>query len=222
MKVVFALTGRFDTYFKAKRDPLAKAATEAMQAAADGAKDEVRTEVKRAFKRTPPAARRRGQNFEKSFRADAFPNKRRRKFSLSPAAVLKALAGFAGIFETGGKVSPSPGVVIPLPAARRLNLDRSETGRGQLAKKSDIEAAVDRFGEKGGLVSVPVRGGYLLGADRATAMREGLKVKRGFNFAPLFLIQRSVTLPKKLNFIATVRKWQRRLPELFNKVFKDG
>jgi hypothetical protein len=219
MKLLFALTGRFDDYIKEKQLPLKKATTLAMQEVATEAKDEVRAQVRANFKRTPAAARKRGQNFEKSFRADAFPNPRRKKFSLNPAAVVQALARFAGVFEKGAEAT---GVVIPLPAARKLNLDRSETGRGQFTKRSDIEAAVDRFGMKGGLVSVPIRGGFMLGADRRIALREGLRVKRGFNMAPLFLLLNRVRIPKKLDFMGAVRRAQKKLPAIFDRVFQDG
>lgn len=220
MQLRFVLTGDLERHFAEKSRPISEAATRALRAVADQAKEELRASVRASFRRTPPVARRAGQNFVNAFRAETWP-RGRRQHSLRAATVVAANASFAGIFETGGTVTARGRyLVVPLRPAVRLGLDRGTSRTGRLRKWAQIDRAAQLMG---GLRPIPSRSGMVLGADREAAARHGLRPRRKRqSFVPLFALVRQVTLPRKLNFARIVARADRRLPELFARFLRDG
>ena len=219
----FAFTGNLDAHLRAKNHALASAVTGAMQRVAQEAKDDLRAQGK-GFKRTPPYARRRGQDFLKSLRGDAYPN-RRGVVSLEAAAVILAKPQFLEAFETGGFILPRRGrfLVQALPAAKRKTLERSyRTGpKGKRYRKyADIPGAEKLFGK---LKLVPAKGGgFVLGPDREHAARQGMKPRRkSFDIVPLFYLRPSTQVPRKFNFDKVTRTADRDLPKFFERFYTD-
>jgi hypothetical protein len=205
------------------RGDVAKATTGGMQDAVDGFKAEIRGQVRANFRRTPPYARRRGLDFEKSFQADAYPSQKSKRESLGPAGFFQARAKAAELFETGGEVSGRRYLAIPLPAARRLKLDYAALTRGNtgtFGKRTNIDAINDRFGP---LHILPTSGGgFILAADAKRAAKEGLKPKGKKAYVPLVLMTPRVTVPDKLDFFGTADRWAGRLDSLIERRFNRG
>lgn len=206
----------------------ATAQTRAMADVVAGWKGEIRPLVKANFQRTPPYARARGLNYEKSFQGSSYPSKG--KVSADPAGFLIAKADFAQVFEDGGSSRPKSRryLAIPLAGAKKLGLDYGPSKSNRLSKRSLVEEAERRFG-----ALRPIRskaGNTILAADTHGKAKGGFlgtvlggKVKiakaRGKkrDFVPLFVLVRSVRLPKKLNFVALAQKWLNRLPDFTEK-----
>ena len=197
----------------------ATAQTKAMADVVEGWKTDIRALVRENFKRTPPAARKRGLNFEKSFQGTTFP--RKGKASFDPAGFLAAKADFAQVFEEGGR-SQARGryLAIALPAAKKLGLDY-DGSTGHLRKRSMVEAAEKRFGalrpikSKAGNIVLAVSTGAKGGSRGARVNGKFVSVKaRGKkrDFIPLFVLVKLVRLPKKLRFVYLAQKWLNRLP----------
>jgi hypothetical protein len=213
----------------------AVAMTRAMGEIVDGWKAEIRAAVRQNFKSTPAKARKLGLNFEKSFQGTQFPEKKRRKVSFHPAGFLNAKANFAEIFETGGPRRPRHGkyLAIALPAARKLNLDYgyAQSGHGlRFSKRSMVEAAEKQLGPfrpiraKGGnlILAATTEGGLKGGVvmrrvgSASSPSRKARGKKR--TFVPLFLLVKRTVDPKKLNFIATARRWLDKLPGVTERI----
>jgi hypothetical protein len=220
MDLVLALTGNLERSLKSRTRPVAQAATLALRDVEKTGKAEMRQQVRRNFKRTPPAARRAGQNFEKSFRWTTYP-KGRKRFSLAAAGVVDAQADYADIFRTGGPVRAAKGeLAIALPPAKSAGWDRGSEhptkGLDRYRKYSQVAAAQAAVGP---LFRLPARGGAILAADREKARAAGVKrlgrQSRKRNFVPLFYLTRSVRLPDLLDFMGPVEAAQRDLPGRF-------
>jgi hypothetical protein len=204
----------------------ATAQTRAMADVVDGWKVDIRQLVKANFKRTPAAAKRRGLNFEKSFQGTAYP--RKGKASFDPAGFLNAKANFAEVFEDGGTSAPKGRyLAIALPAAKKLGLDYDPSS-GHLQKRSMVEAAEARFGK---LRPIPSKAGNIVLAADTLGKRRGGSIAqytagkfsqvraRGKkrDFIPLFVLVKSVRLPKKLRFVEIAQRWLNRLPAFTEK-----
>lgn len=222
----YALRGSLREELARKRKPIATAITRGQQEVAKVAKADYRAQVKRNFKRTPPYAKRYGQDIDKSTGATAYPN-RRGRVSVNAVTVFKATPAFMEKFTQGGYITRrGPRLVVALPTAKRKTLERSfqpsRKGGGRFYRKySDIKAARRMFGK---LRRIPLKGGdYLLAADAKRAARKGLRPmkSRGRNFVPLFLVRRFVTVPKKFDFEGPLRRGERDLPGLVNKFYRD-
>lgn len=205
----------------------ATAQTKAMADVVNGWKTDVRAQVKANFKRTPPNARARGLNFEKSFQGSSFPS--RGKVSADPAGFLIAKADFAEVFEEGGSSHAKRRyLAIPLAGAKKLGLDYGPSPSNRLSKRSMVEAAEARFGKlrpiksKAGNIILAAdthaqaKGGFLgglVGGKIQTVKARGKKR----DFIPLFVLVKSVRLPRSLHFVQLAQKWLNRLPGLTEK-----
>jgi len=105
----------------------ATAQTQGMGDVVDGWKGDIRAVVRANFKRTPPIARKRGLNFEKSFQGTTYP---KRGVQLRPCRLPGGEGGLCGGVDQGGQISPRRRryLDIALPAARKLGLDYAPRG----------------------------------------------------------------------------------------------
>ena len=223
MDLALALTGNLEEKLRERNRPVARAATLALRESEKVGKQELRAQVRRNFKRTPPDARRLGQNFEKTFQWKTFP-RGRKTFSLAAAGVVEASASYVDIFQTGGTVSAKGELVLPLPAAQSAGWGRGTTAAGKTLNRTRKYSQVDdAWDAVGPLFRIPARGGAILAADRDKARAAGLKrlgrARKNRNFVPIFYLTRSVRLPELLDFFEPVERAQRALPELFVKHF---
>lgn len=221
----------------------AKAQTLAMGEVVEGWKGQIRGVVRQNFKRTPPHARARGLNFEKSFQGESFPSKRSRKASFNPAGFLVAKARFASVFEEGAGVDARSKkyLAIALPAAKKLGFDYGErhsgfSGRSYFGKQSQVERADQLYGP---LRPIPAKGGdIILAASTAGGLSGGAiarvrKVGRGKarasvakargkrDFVPLFLLIKRVVLPKKISFVRIAEIWLNKLPRITERIVAE-
>ncbi len=217
MKCTLTIKGDAASMFKAMQGTMSAAATGAMKVVAAGAKDDIRHDVASEFKKTPAAGRRNGQNFLKTFQDRVYPD-RKGKTSLTPAALIFGKAAFVGVFEDGPIViSGSKRLAIPLPAARRLGLDRGKRDDRNTASTYAKASQTDRIKGIFGCDPIVFRKGskVYLGVPAAAAIKKGIKVpKKGP--LPLFLLLPSVTVPKKLHFQETIARWAGKLQEAYD------
>ncbi len=197
-----------------------RAATNAMSEVANSAKEEIRSQVKAAFKGAPPGAKGKGQNFVKSFRAHTWPSQGN---SMTPAGMIGGEADYAHAFETGATVTASQStyLAIPFRKAERAGYARGRTQAGRHGKESQVGKARKDFG---GLQMVPAKSGYLLAASAELARHQGLKTnkrERKQGFVPLFYLTRSVKLPQKLDFHTVTARWHEELPRAFAQWLKE-
>lgn len=227
LELKYALQGDLRTIMAANQKRVAVAITGGIKAAALQVKTDFRQQVLREFKRTPPYAKRFGQNIDKATNATGFPDKRG-KVSINAALVARAVPAFMEIFTTGGTISGGAhGLVIALPIAKRKTLERSfhesrKGGGSYYRKYSDIAGAERLFGK---LRRIPVKGHpgwYLLAADKKRAALQGLRAKRGLDFVPLFLIRPEVTEPIKFDFQGPVKRAEQNLPALVDNFFEQS
>lgn len=207
--VLDAITGR-----------MGRAAKGAMKEAADGAKGEIRGQVRSKFKRTPPRARRYGQDFVKSFRGDVYPEKGE---SLEAAAAIYGKASFSGYLDEPSTVSGSPYLAIPLPAARRAGLDRGwhngSAGR-RFKKKSMTDEARKRFGED--LVVARFRRKLMIGVPAEKAAEHGLRAPKRGGIVGLFVLRRQVRLDPRLDARGIIRRWSKRIDQIYKEKLGRG
>jgi len=134
------------------------------------------------------------ERWQSGLRARIFPES---GASIDASGTLFHAIPYAGIFEEGGTIFPEAGGLLwipltgaPLPAGAR--------------RPRDVARLV------GGLASINRPGRRpLLVAKRRSQFRQ--------NRRPLFVGVESVTIRKRFDIIAIVRKWADRLPELFSK-----
>lgn len=211
--------GDFGTLGKSAEGIVARAATSAMKTATTRTKNEIRRKVKRQFDPTPDAARARGQDFEKSFQSDFYPN-RRGVASIDAAGMVIAKSGFSDAYESGNESISSRGgyLAVPLKSASALGFDRGMNGNSRFAKFSNIAAAEQRFGP---LTSVPSGDGFVLGVNRQKAEEKGLPVRAGAAFFGLFKLQKSVPVTKKIDVLGSAKKFVAQLPAFFDRALKS-
>jgi len=206
--------------FKALEGEVAGAITRAMVKVATGAKDEIRAGIRAQFKRTPPIARAHGQNFEKSFQAQVYPDQKKRKESLSPSAVIQTKAKAAVEFEEGLTISGRKMLAVPEPLAVRLKLDRGMNKNSRFAKLSETQALKQMFGVEP-VVFSGHNGKLFLGIHAAAVRKKGISVPKKVSTVPFFRLIQSTSSSKRTHVVDITDKWAGKLQSAYEDALKD-
>lgn len=216
MRLGARVEGNLAGYLAGERDAVADRITAIVNAAGLQLRDELRAQVRSAFKRPSGALRVKGQNLEKAIRARTYPERLRRRKSLGPASLVWIPWEPIKIHETGGVIDGRPYLVIPTPEAGKLGLARNAEARGDFGRFSrgsrrrnaQLDEAKRRYGKT--LRWVKTATGYVVGLDISTATGLGVAGRRKtFRNATgkrqrrrmviLFVLVRKVTLPKRID-----------------------
>lgn len=206
--------GAFLASFMAAEEPIAKAATRAIEAAADDARDGARSNI---------AAAGFSRKWQNALRADVYP--RGRQTSIEAAAHIYHKIHYSAVFEEGARLSGSPYLWIALPHVAR------KIGRFRMTPA--------RYPEPLQFISRPGKPPLLaarIGMSRAAAKRGGPKrlttgtmrkgtqaggAKRVVRSVPVFVGISTVRIRKQFNISKVIRQAADRLPSLYVKHFRD-
>ncbi len=219
MQFKAAIRGNLRKTLRRREIVLARGVKAGVRATAMKTRTRLRQATRAAGLRKRPGAAK-GQNIAKTWQALVFPKK---GSSLGSAAVIfsKAPHIMQPLID-GAVIRARKGrfLTIPLPAAVKLGFDRSfKRSTGRIVKRSNVPAAIDRFGR---LDFVPLKGreGALLVVPGKKARAAGLKVRRSragvrfaADFVPLFLLIPQVRIRQKIPFDRIAREALRALPD---------
>jgi len=206
-------TGQFDKAARDIYEPIAKAGSAAMRAAAAQAKEGGRAEI---------AAAGFSARWQNTLRADVYP---KRKDSANAAAHIWHKIPYAAVFDEGETIRGRPSLFVPLPGTPK-KIARKKMTAGLFAQKI------------GPLFPLPTKGTRpLLAANMAVskaaakrgapfkpslpALRRGAAGQGIIRAVPLFIGLDKVRIPKKFNVTGAVEKAAANLPELYLKNLKD-
>lgn len=205
--------GAFLAAFMAAEEPIATAATRAIEEAATKAKADARANI---------AAAGFGRKWQNALRADVYP--RGAETSVNAAAHIYHKIGYSGVFEEGARISGSPYLWPALPHVAQ------KIGRFRMTPA--------RYPEPLQFVRRPGKPPLLMariGMSRATARRGGPSrltigtirkgaraggAKRVVQSMPVFVGISTVRIRKRFGITAIVRKAASQLPSLYTKHFQ--
>lgn len=196
-------SGDLKAWSRRKTGVMARYMTAAATDAAVATRDDLRQQAARFMGRGPTA--RRGQDPIKTIRAMTYPKS---GVSIGAAAIVYFKAEWWEAHAKGAVIRAAGArwLAIPLPGAIQMGLDRTLRDRGgglRLAKRANIPE---------GLRFIPLTGGRALlvmdaiatKSGRTRRLAAGKSTRRGVS-VPLFLLLRTVRLPKRVDPDAAAR-----------------
>lgn len=213
-----AATGQYHVFIEELHKRIATAATGAMKEAAEKLKLEARANIRAAGF---------SKRWENAFRVNVYPD-RGRTVSTHAAALAFHKIPYANIFETGGTISGSPLLWLPLPNVP-TSIPGTRGGRVHMSPAAYVRSigplhAIYRPGKPPLLAAYLPAGAAItvrnlkIGA-RGGKTRPGAPSKRLVS-VPLFFGISSVSLKKRFNLTPLFTKAQASLGELYLKNFK--
>ena len=206
--------GAFLAAFTAAEEPIAEAATRAIEEAANEAKTGARASIASAGF---------GRKWQNALRADVYP--RARETSVNAAAHIYHKIHYSGVFEEGARISGSPYLWLALPHVA----DRIGRFRMTPARYPENLQFIRRPG-KPPLLAARIgmsRAAAKKGGPRkltASAMKKGEKgggAKRVVRSVPVFVGISTVQIRKRFNIARVIHQAAERLPALYLKHFRE-
>lgn len=213
MKLKFSYAaGKIAKAFEDKQTPIAKAAMAAMK--------DVTTVAKADGRKAISAGGGGLKKMQNALRSEVYPN-RGGKTSMTPAGHLWVRSNWFGIHQTGGGISGSPWLWIPLSTTPRIGRSHA-TPQSYRAKVGPLQ-----------FIHPPGRRPLLVAAIRVTAkrgqkaisigqLRRGTSGKTGtIRSVPIFVGVPNVTIKKRLSVVEAIQKAAAKLPGLYSRYLKD-
>jgi len=183
-----------DEFFKAEIRNLEAATKSAVFAGAEALKAETLKELAANFN-TPKGGNR---GFKKAVKAHKLPE----KGVMGPVSFVRLGVPFMGIFQTGGTITGKSNLIVLLPDGQRLGFKRITAG-------NPWPRVWDKIKKDARLIKTPS------GTVVTFKKQNGAVV-------PIYKIVKSVTVPKKLNFLENAEKISAEMPETIKQLMDGG
>lgn len=219
-QVRFALTGDLERELEKERKAIKRGVTRGIVRTGKGLQRNTQRDMRASgIKRGKSRAG--GQDVFKAISMRRYPKKGN---SLATASVVSVPENLE-IFLEGGTVTGKAGkyLVLPLPEAEKLGFDRKISRAGRLKKHSNLQAAINQFGNQ--LRFINIGSNKLMAViDQNYAKQKGVRVRRSSkgrkfqrDFVPLFLLIKRVRIGRKVNWRRLVREAERDMPRNVEK-----
>lgn len=206
------VTGRFEREMIANAEPIAEAATRAMEGVVNIVKLDGRASIARA------GFSKRWQN---TLRVDQYP---KGKLSMSPAAFIWHKIPYAGVFEDGATIQGKPMMWIPLPGTPTKAGGKKLTPEQYATSVGDLVSFRSKSGKP--LLGARVR----VAGNRNTSRPSMSLLRRGYNAGgkgtlrtiPLFVGVTQTRIEKKFSIREVCAIARGRIPALYAANFNGG